>query len=616
MYRSAKIKCIQSLNKPSVHFSWDELKIRLYVDSSRPRPRTIGPGTRIAKKTSADPLGCAIARQVWERKYRFKAPGAPVDRDITDTWKRVAHAMASAEMPSKRQIWADTYYQAMSNFQFLPAGRILSGAGTGRETTLMNTFVMGTIDDSIAGIMEVARQAALTMHMGGGLGYDFSTLSPKGLWVEKLGSEAPGPLAAMDLCDAVCKLTMNSSQRGAMMATLRCDHPDIEEFICAKNDPSRLRHFNLSVLVTDDFMNRVENNQEMNLVWKGQTVKSVQARDLWQKIMVQAYKSAEPGVLFIDRINDLNPLRYMETISATNSCAEQPLPPFGTAPLGSINFARLVNNPFEANAGIDTDRLAWLVRVAVRMLDNVIDVTDYPLPEQQIEAKSKRRIGLGVTGIADAMLMLGVRYGSDEAAELLNTWMKVVHDAAIQASIELAQEKGPCPALNIEAYLATPAGQTLDPHLRQAIKVNGVRNAVVTSIAPAGSISILAGNVSSGIEPIFAKTYKRKFKLLDGRSKTEVVKSYAVKLYQEKYGEDKPLPCHTVTAMDITPEDHVKMQAVAQRWVDGSISKTVNCPESISIDEFQGIYRMAYSAGCKGCTTYRPNPITGSILSV
>ena len=387
----------------------------------------------------------AISQQIWDMKYRFKsADGQPVDKTLADTWRRVATSVAEAEAPELRAEWAETFEAAMADLEFLPAGRIIAGAGTERQVTLFNCFVMGTIPDDMGGIFAHLREAALTMQQGGGIGYDFSTLRPKGAPVKGVGADASGPLSFMDVWDAMCRTIMSAgSRRGAMMATLRCDHPDIEAFIDAKQEPGRLRMFNLSVLVTDAFMQAVREDQSWELHFGGVTFKTIHARALWDKIMRATYAYAEPGVIFIDRINRRNNLWYAETISATNPCGEQPLPPYGACLLGSINLAKLVSSPFEAEASLDLDRLSKLTAVAVRMMDDVIDVSNFPLPEQTKEAKAKRRIGLGVTGLADALLYCRARYGSEEAVRLTETWMSTLRRAAYAASVEIAKEKAP-----------------------------------------------------------------------------------------------------------------------------------------------------------------------------
>lgn len=556
-----------------------------------------------------------IAEQIWDMKYRFKeADGTPIDGSVEDSWRRIARALAEVEAePAK---WEAEFYAALEGFKFLPAGRITAGAGTGRSVTLFNCFVMGTIPDTMQGIFTGLKEAALTMQQGGGIGYDFSTIRPKGAEVKGVAADASGPLSFMDVWDAMCRTIMSAgSRRGAMMATMRCDHPDIEAFIEAKRDPARLRMFNLSVLVTDAFMAAVKADGPWELVFGGRVYKTIQAQDLWNKIMRSTFDYAEPGVIFIDRINAMNNLGYVETIAATNPCGEQPLPPYGACLLGSINLPTLVEDAFDAHASMDMKALDHLVRVAVRAMDNVVDASRFPLPEQQAEAKAKRRIGLGVTGLADALLMVGLRYGSADAACMTEVWMKAIARAAYLASVDLAKEKGAFPLFDAEGYLASGTMQQMDADVREAIAEHGIRNALLTSVAPTGTISLYAGNVSSGIEPVFAYAYTRKVLQKDGSRSEEEVVDYAVRLWREKYG-DAPLPDHFVNAQTLPPLDHVRMQAAAQKWVDSSISKTINCPEDISFDAFKEVYMAAWDQGCKGCTTYRPNDVTGSVLTV
>ncbi len=928
-----------------------------------------------------------IAEQIWDMKYRFKTPeGLPIDGTIEDSWRRIARAVAECE--AEPDIWEARFYAALEDFKFLPAGRITAGAGTARRVTLFNCFVMGTIPDDMGGIFDALREAALTMQQGGGIGYDFSTIRPRGADVKGVGADASGPLSFMDVWDAMCRTIMSAgSRRGAMMATMRCDHPDIEDFIAAKADAARLRMFNLSVLVTDDFMRAVDEDGPWDLRFDDKIYRTVQARDLWNRIMQATYDFAEPGVIFIDRINQANNLNYCEDIAATNpcvtadtwvttdegaqqvrdlvdrpfravvdgeayettpqgffttgvkpvfrltttcgralrltgnhlvrkvatksrwrletewveaatlkpgdevmlhdhraaamtasrmdergyllgllvgdgvirdeevlisvwpeqacangapsgnavmdhvqqllsdmdhradfkgwqavpgrgeyrigtaalatlaadyglrrwgngitpeieradsagfsaaflrglfdadgsvqgsqskglsvrlaqsdlpllqaaqrmlarlgvngliyenrreagqsllldgkdgqalyetkpqheliisgeslgsfaehigftdpaktrkltvslstckralnrerftatvqavtadgeaevfdvqvpginafdanglyvhNCGEQPLPPYGACLLGSINLARLVRDPFEAGAALDQEAMTELVATAVRMMDNVVDVSKFPLEAQAREAQAKRRIGLGVTGLADALLMVGQRYGSDEAATQTGDWLHAIARAAYLASVELAREKGAFPLFDADGYLASGNMMGMDADVRDAITKHGIRNALLTSIAPTGTISLYAGNVSSGIEPVFAYAYTRKVLQKDGSRTEEEVVDYAVALWREKFG-DAPLPAYFVNAQTLTPADHVKMQAAAQRWVDSSISKTINCPEDIAFEEFKEVYMQAWEQGCKGCTTYRPNDVTGSVLSV
>ncbi len=942
------------------------------------------------------PLLAPISQQIWDMKYRLKGPdGYPLDQTLEDSWRRVAQALAAAE-PNPAQ-WQPVFEAALADFRFLPAGRILAGAGSARKVTLFNCFVMGSIPDDMGGIFEHLKEAALTMQQGGGIGYDFSTLRPRGALVRGVGADASGPLSFMDVWDAMCRTIMSAGhRRGAMMATLRCDHPDIEAFIAAKQEPGRLRMFNLSVLVSDTFMQAVRDNQPWELHFGGTTYKTLQARELWERIMRATYAYAEPGVIFIDRINQRNNLHYCETISATNpciaaeswistsegprqvheligrrftalvngqphasgpegffatgeqpllrlttreghslrltadhpvlavtrltrfshetawrkagelrpgdhimlhdhrsalpwsdsgssvhdkdegyliglllgdgtlkqdkavlsvwrqrraangdaapdgadgimaavlqaaahlphradfrgwwpvtgrdewrlslaaltqlaarlglapgqpkaitpamerssagfhcgllrglfdsdgsvqgsqekgvsirlsqsdaallqaaqrmllrlgihatlyrqrrpaaaralpdgrgglrlydcaaqhelvlagenvvrfaavigfrdtakaarlaqlltayrrrpnrerfiatvatlapdgievvydarvpgphafdanglyvhNCGEQPLPPYGACLLGSINLARLVTRPFEPDAALDLAALRQLTGAAVRMLDNAIDVSNFPLPQQAEEAQQKRRIGLGVTGLADALILCGARYGAPASLALIETWLQVLRDAAYRTSVELAREKGAFPLFEAAAYLAGPGIAELPEDIRAGIAAHGIRNALLTSIAPTGTISLLADNISSGLEPVFAFSYTRNVLLPDGSRREEEVSDYALRLHQRLKGEQAPLGPAFVDAQALAPEDHLRVQAAVQKYIDSSISKTINLPEDISFAAFKDVYSLAYDLGCKGCTTYRPNDVTGAVLQV
>jgi len=936
-----------------------------------------------------------ISRQIWDMKYRLKdAGGTPVDRDMADTWARVALAAAHAEAPEQRREWALAFAGALAGHRFLPAGRIFAGAGTDRNVTLFNCFVMGTIDDDMGAIFANLREAALTLQQGGGIGYDFSTLRPHGAAVKGVGADASGPVSFMEVWDAMCRTIMSAgSRRGAMMATLACDHPDIESFIDAKRIPGKLSMFNLSVLASDAFMAAVKNDAEWELKFGGKVYKTIRARELWDRIMRATYEYAEPGVIFIDRINAENNLAYCETIRATNpcltadtwimtsegprqiaelvekpfeaiaenrawrssergffsqgvkpivelrtreghrlrltpghrlrkitrrtrwscewewteagsfavgdellihnhrdapqwgdpeqarrdtaegyllglligdgvlksdkavlsvwpgqiavnggderpgvrgvmdaaleavayfprradfkgwseiprrgewrlsfaalkklanehglmqrakkitpaierrssafhaallrglfdtdgsvqgaqekgvsvrlaqsdsgtleaaqrmlsrlgiastiyrerrqaglrnmpdgrggkkpyairaqhelvvsgdnlplfaervgfadtakktklanaltnyrralnretfvatvesvspageaevfdaaipglnafdanglwahNCGEQPLPPYGACLLGSINLAKLVKHPFEENAALDEDELQRLTRVAVRLLDNVIDISRFPLPEQRAEAFAKRRIGLGVTGLADALIFCRVRYGSPESVALIERWLSKLSHAAYAASVEIAKEKGAFPLFDRDEYLSRPFIQNLPQDIRDAIAEHGIRNALVTSIAPTGTISLFAENVSSGIEPVFAYTYGRKVLLADGTRAEEQVSDFAYRTFRARFGEETELPDYFVNAQTLSPADHLAVQAAAQKHIDSSISKTINVPVDISFDAFKDVYLKAYELGCKGCTTYRPNAVTGAVL--
>ena len=556
----------------------------------------------------------SISQQIWDMKYRFKAEdGSPVDKSLSDTFRRVATALAEPER--EQDHWREKFFDAMRDFKFLPAGRIVSGAGTKRDVTLFNCFVMGQIPDDMSGIFNALKEAALTMQQGGGIGYDFSSLRPRGAPVRGVGADASGPISFMDVWDAMCRTIMSAgSRRGAMMAVMRCDHPDIEEFIGAKQVPGRLRMFNLSVLITNEFMRALKDDSSWNLSFDGTTYRSLPARELWEKIMRATYAYAEPGVIFIDRINSLNPLNYCETISATNPCGEQPLPPYGACLLGSVNLARLVSDPFSPDAHINESALENIVATAIRMMDNTIDVSNFPLPEQQAEAKAKRRIGIGVTGLADALIMCGERYGSSGAVRLTEVWMSTLRRVAYLASVELAQEKGAFPLFDRESYLQTDSILKLDEDIRTAISKHGIRNALLTSIAPTGTISLFADNVSSGLEPVFSFSYTRHIMMPDGTRRDEEITDYAYRLFRKLKGENTPLTDAFVDAQGLSPKDHLIMQSTMQKFIDSSISKTINCPEDIQFEDFKDVYLQAYDLGCKGCTTYRPNDITGAVL--
>ena len=579
----------------------------------------------MSKKKTTNVFRTPIAEQIWEQKYRLKEfDGTPIDVTVQDTWLRIATALAKAETDyhtlgddglinfDNRMFWEEEFYRVLEGFKYIPAGRIVAGAGSARDVTLFNCFVMGTIPDDMNGIFTMLKEAALTMQQGGGIGYDFSTIRPKGAEVKGVAADASGPLTFMDVWDSMCKTIMSAgARRGAMMATMRCDHPDIVDFIEAKRDPVRLRHFNMSVLVTDEFMEKVWRDEVFELKFNGVVYKTVPAKWLWDKIMMATYHYAEPGVIFIDRINQQNNLNYLETIAATNPCGEQPLPPYGACLLGSINLAAFLKDDWE---DIDWDDLQSSVRTAVRMMDNVVDVSKFPIPQQEKEAKDKRRIGLGVTGVASVMALLGITYGTTEAKKWLYKVMKFITENAYIASADLAAEKGQFPVYH-PALLDSGFMQGMSKGVVKYVRERGLRNALLTSIAPTGTISLYAGNVSSGIEPIFALKYTRKVLEKDGSKREEVVEDYAARKWREQHG-DKPYPESFVTAQTLAPADHVAMQATAQQWIDSSISKTVNVPENISFEDFKSVYLLAYETGCKGCTTYRPNAITGSVLSV
>ncbi len=557
-----------------------------------------------------------ISGQIWDMKYRLKAAdGTPLEGEPRDTLARVALAAAQGEAPQERTKWATEFAHALAGHKFLAAGRILAGAGTERNVTLFNCFVMGVIPDSMDGIFSHLREAVLTLQQGGGIGYDFSTLRPRGAEVRGVGADASGPVSFMDVWDAMCRTIMSAgSRRGAMMATLACDHPDVEAFIDAKREPGRLTMFNLSVLVSDAFMAAVERDAEWPLQFEGRVYRTVRARELWDRIMRATYETAEPGVIFIDRINAENNLAYCETIRATNPCGEQPLPPYGACLLGSINLARLVKQPLEDGAQLDEEELDQLARTGVRFLDNIIDISRFPLPEQRAEAMAKRRIGLGVTGLADALIFCRTRYGSPESLTLIERWLARLRDVAYRASVDLAKEKGAFPLFDRDEYLARPNIRQLPQDIRHGIAAHGIRNGLLTSIAPTGTISLFAGNISSGIEPVFAYAHSRKVLRPDGASISQDVEDFALQTYRARCGADAALPDYFVSAQTLVPDDHLAVQAAAQKYIDSSISKTINVPVDISFEAFEDIYRKAYSLGCKGCTTYRPSVARGAVL--
>ena len=558
---------------------------------------------------TSDPFSMDISRHIWETRYR-----AAGDAGIRASWQRVAQAVAQAE-GDEREPWATRFFGLLEDFRFLPGGRILAGAGTGRRVTLLNCFVMGEIADDLEHIFEALKEGALTMQQGGGVGYDFSTLRPAGMVAAATGSIASGPVSFMHIWDAMCATMLSTgARRGAMMATLRCDHPDIEAFVDAKRNPAVLRHFNLSVLVSDAFMAAVADDRDWPLVFPGlANARTLKARDLWQRILRAAYDTAEPGVLFVDTINRENTLADRETLAATNPCGEIPLPPYGACDLGSLNLGAFVVSPFALDAHLDLEALADSAALAVRFLDNVIDVSHYPLPVQAEQAHRTRHIGLGITGLADALVLLGLRYDSAAARALAAKAMQAIRDAAYRASITLAREKGTFPVLDREAFLASGFASRLPADIREAIATHGIRNSHLLAIAPAGTISLLANNCSSGIEPIFAAEAERRVLATDGRYITHHVVDHALHLWQQQCRAG--MPPALVEARQIDPLAHLHMQAALQPFVDNAISKTINVAADIPFDRFAGLYLQAHALGLKGCTVFRPNPVTGAILS-
>ena len=581
-------------------------------------------------------LDTPLARHIWETRYRFVAADGVAEQGIEDTWRRVAHSLATIE-GSDSKLWEDRFYSILEGFRFLPGGRILAGAGTSRRVTLFNCFVMGVIEDSLDGIFDQLKEGALTMQAGGGVGYDFSSLRPQGSVAYSSGRIASGPVSFMRIWDAMCATIMSTgARRGAMLASLRCDHPDIEAFIDAKHEAGALTHFNLSVQVTDAFMDAVERDAKWPLVfpaegmdaegerlqrsWTGYrdevpcvVMKHLRARELWQRLMRSAYETAEPGVLFIDRINTLNNLAWRERITTTNPCGEVPLPPYGACDLGSLNLPRFVLDPFTSKARVDLDALEKTVRVAVRLLDNVTDVSQFPLPRQTEQVRGTRRIGLGITGLADALIMLGLHYGEAAARQQAADVMQTICHTAYRTSIGLAAEKGAFPFFERDRYLQGAFITSLPEDIRTGIAEQGIRNSHLTAIAPSGTISLLAGNLSSGIEPVFDFCFRRRVLNGKGDYKTFAVEDYAWRLWRSQHG-DRDRPECFVDARSVPPDAHLGMQAALQPWVDNAISKTINVPTDYPYSDFSQLYRKAYRAGVKGCTTYRPVPLRGAVL--
>ncbi len=590
--------------------------------------------------TPVDKVGLSpIARHIWATKYRWEhAPNG--ETEPVHTWRRVAHALAAVEPEAHRPHWERAFLEALQSLRFLPGGRILAGAGTTRHVTLFNCFVMGRLNDSMDGIFDGLREGAVTMQQGGGVGYDFSPLRPRNQPAHSTGTIASGPVSFMRVWDAMCATVLSTgARRGAMMATLRCDHPDIEEFIQAKREARELRHFNVSVLVTDALIEAVRADDEWPLVFPrqaedppdaetverdwgpaGETIqctvhRRISARGLWRAIIRGAYDYAEPGVLFIDRIRAADNLSYRERISATNPCGEIPLPPYGACDLGSINLTRFVEAPFSDQARLDWDGIRATAAVGTRLLDNVIDASRFPLPRQAEQARGSRRIGLGITGLGDALIMLGLRYDSEPARKTAAEIMRTVRDTAYRTSVALAREKGSFPFLETEAHLAAPFVQRLPADIRESIAEHGIRNSHLLAIAPTGTISLLANNVSSGVEPVYSLRHIRRILNSNGGTSEFHLEDYAHARFRELFGDDTPLPDTFRTAERIDPRDHLAMEGALQPFVDNAISKTINVPEDYPFESFQDLYERAYDLRLKGCTTFRPNPITGAVLT-
>lgn len=591
-----------------------------------------------------------FAINIWKEKY-----AQPGEKNILDTFKRVAKAIARGDARLEQ-----SFYAAMSKGLWMPGGRILAGAGTAKRVTLMNCYVSNTIDDNMEAIMEAHKEAALTMQQGGGIGMDFSTVRPRNAVLNRTGSKASGPLHFMDMWNAMCLAIRSAGdRRGAMMGVLSDTHPDLPDFIKAKREAGRLTQFNVSILVTDKFMKAVKDDSMWFLHFKEKPFErdaelekmdwidengdkqyvysAYKACELWDLILKNTYEWAEPGIIFIDRINDINNLKYCETIRATNPCGEQPLPPYGTCNLGAINLSRLVLDPFTDRAEINWKMLYELSELGVYFLDNVIEETLYPLPKQEEEERNKRRLGLGISGLADCLAQLKLEYGSKKSIEITEAIQKQITYAAYKASNKLAKLKNPFPLYNADAMLGNPVfdprnfiTNKFEPGFIEMLRLGGLRNGVLLTIAPTGTTTIVYGNGSSGCEPVFAHTQQRNVRQDDNTYKPHIVTTAGARFYLHCAGKDVSeaaalqedgtyklyeFPKYMVTANDLSVENHIEIQAALQKWIDASISKTVNCPADMTYEDFVNVYTLAYESGCKGCTTYRPSDVRGSILA-
>lgn len=617
--------------------SLNRMVLLRFVNCAASALTTLKPYTNLDSKMQTSPLKEAISEHVWHTKYQWLEGGHMQEPSIEATWDRVALAVSAVEVHHRNE-WHERFRTLLRDFRFLPGGRILANAGTTRRATLFNCFVMGALEDSVQGIFNALREAMLTLQAGGGVGVDFSTLRPAGSQAVASGGVASGPASFMKVWEAAnAVLEAGNLRRGAMMATLRCDHPDIEAFIQAKMVAGVLPHFNLSVLLTDEFMQALEVDGPWPLVfplgshpippgaevcervWSGAMApqlclvhKRIPARTLWDQLLEAEHVSAEPAALFIDRINRANNLWYCERISTTNPCGEVPLAPYGACNLGSINLARFVQHPFGAHPELDIAGIKAVAAVATRFLDNVHDVSVFPVKAQEKAAHASRRLGLGVTGLADMFAMLGLRYGSPASLELTREIMGVIRDTAYRTSVELAREKGGFPDFDRVRYGASPFVLQLPKDIQDAIAQHGIRNSHLLAVAPTGSISLLANNVSSGIEPIFAMKATRWIRGADGQPISFEVQDAAVRHYRELHGPGAPLPAQFVSAVEVSAEDQLHMMDAVQSCVDNAISKTVRLPASSTVHDMEMVLLRAWELGLKGCAVYREGSMGGA----
>jgi ribonucleoside-diphosphate reductase alpha chain len=567
----------------------------------------------------------------------------PGERDVEQLYRRVARALASVEQPDLQALWESRFFDNLQAGA-IGAGRIMSAAGTGLQATLINCFVQpvgdciqGVDEDGYPGIYEALREAAETMRRGGGVGYDFSRIRPCGAMVHATASVASGPCSYINVFDQSCATVESAgARRGAQMGVLRIDHPDVLEFITAKRTPGRWNNFNVSVAVTDRFMQALANDEPWELVHRAEPGDALQrdgarrrgdglwvyrilrARELWDTVMRSAYDFAEPGILFVDRIREDNNLRAIETIDATNPCGEQPLPSYGCCDLGPVVLTNFVRHPFGIGgaAAFDFDRFAAAVAIQVRALDNVLNLTYWPLPQQRDEALAKRRIGVGFTGLGNALTMLTLRYDRPEGRTMAAKIAECMRDAAYAASVALAREKGAFPRFDANELLAEGTfASRLPPALQEQIRAHGLRNSHLLSIAPTGTVSLaFADNASNGIEPAFSWSYRRKKREADGSTREYAVEDHAWRLYRELGGDVSALPDYFVSALAMSADDHIAMMQAVQPFVDSAISKTVNVPVDYPYDDFKNLYQRAWVARLKGLATFRPNAVLGSVL--